>query len=48
MDRRPYSGEVSRRGVNKESDKRSFSRNADKTHYLNTTRRNMMRGGIRL
>lgn len=48
MINRPYSGEVARRDVNKRQDKRTFSRTADKTHYLNGSRRNILRGGIRL
>lgn len=48
MLRRPVTGEVARRDVPKGRDKRTFRNTANSTHYLNRSRRNIMRGGIRL
>ena len=48
MIKRPVTGEVPRRNVDRDKDQSAFKRSVNRTHYLNTARRPMMRGGIRL
>ena len=48
MLRRPVSGICARTGVDRSTDQSVFRNTSDRTHYLNVSRRSMMRGGIRL
>jgi hypothetical protein len=45
---RPVSGMQARKDVNKRSDQKLFKKTVDRTHYINTSHRPAMRGGVRL